>query len=87
MRLPIGAWGTSSASWKRFKGVRMFGTKNRLTRDLANELLRPLNLTTKKLVEASKADIEKRVRDVVDRGKEQELYDRQTGWDNTGGQR
>lgn len=65
----------------------MFGTKNRLTRDLANELLRPLNLTTKKLVEASKADIEKRVRDVVDRGKEQELYDRQTGWDNTGGQR
>lgn len=58
----------------------MFGAKRRLTRELANEILRPLALETKKLTEESRRDLERQIRSTIDRGREQELYDRQTGW-------
>ncbi len=58
----------------------LFGAKNRRTREIANEVLRPLGVTTDKLKEHSKVDFEKQMRSVVDRNAEQALYDRQTGW-------
>lgn len=58
----------------------MFGAKRRRTRELAEELLRPLALETKKLTEESRRDLERQIRSTIDRGREQELYDRQTGW-------
>lgn len=58
----------------------MFGAKRRRTRELANEVLRPLALETKKLTEESRRDLERQIRSTIDRGRDQELYDRQTGW-------
>lgn len=58
----------------------MFGAKRRRTQELANEILRPLALETKKLTEESRRDLERQIRSTIDRGRDQELYDRQTGW-------
>jgi hypothetical protein len=57
----------------------MFGSKRRQTRELAEEITRPIG-GARQLTDASKASLERQLRSVVDRGKADELYHRQTGW-------
>ncbi len=58
----------------------LFGAKNRRTREIAHEVLRPLGLETKDLKETSRIDFEAEMRRVVNNGKDDELYRRQDGW-------
>ncbi len=58
----------------------MFGAKNRRTRELAHELLRPLAIEEKHLTENSRKDLERQIRSTIDRNRDQELWNRQTGW-------
>jgi hypothetical protein len=58
----------------------MFGAKNRRARELAHELLRPLGVETKDLKETSRINFEADMKAVVNRDKDNELYNRQTGW-------
>lgn len=57
----------------------MFGAKRRRARDLAHELLRPIGLETKSLKEHSKQNFEAEMLRVVKNGKDDELYQNQTG--------
>lgn len=57
----------------------MFGAKRRQTRELMHEILKPI-MAPKDMTERSHADFEKQMRSVVDRGKSDELYNKQTGW-------
>lgn len=58
----------------------MFGAKRRRARELAHEVLRPLGLETKTLKEHSRVDFEAEMLRVVKNGKDDELYQNQTGW-------
>jgi hypothetical protein len=58
----------------------MFGAKNRRARELAHEILRPLGVETKDLKEHSRINFEAQIKSVVKRDKDNELYNRQTGW-------
>ena len=58
----------------------LFGAKNRRTREIAHEVLKPLGVDTKDLTETSKRDFESRMRRVVDMNRDDDLYHRQTGW-------
>lgn len=58
----------------------LFGAKNRRTREIAHEVLKPLGVDTKDLTETSKRDFEGRMRRVVDMNRDDDLYNRQTGW-------
>lgn len=58
----------------------LFGAKNRRTRELAHEVLRPLNLDTSKLKEGSRINFEAEIRRQVDNGNDQRVYDSQKGW-------
>lgn len=57
----------------------MFGSKRRQTRELAEEITRPIG-GARILTDESKARMERELRSVVDRGQADELYNRQTGW-------
>lgn len=53
--------------------------------ELGDELLRPIGLRVKgsgdsALTSTSRTDFHEQMRDVIDRGKENELYERQKGW-------
>lgn len=58
----------------------LFGAKKRRAREIAHEILRPLGVETTDLKEQSRVDFEAQMRSVVDRDKDNELYNRQTGW-------
>ena len=58
----------------------LFGAKNRRTREIAHEVLKPLGVDTKDLTETSKRDFEARMRRVVDMNRDDDLYQRQSGW-------
>ncbi len=58
----------------------LFGAKNRRTREIAHEVLKPLGLETKDLKEHSRIDFEAEMRRVVNHDKDGELYRRQDGW-------
>lgn len=57
----------------------MFGSKRRQTRELLEEVTRPIG-GAKNLTDESHARMEKQMRAVVDKGKADELYNKQTGW-------
>lgn len=54
--------------------------EDRRTREIAHELLKPLGIDVKDLKETSRRDFEAQMRDVVRKGQDGELYNRQTGW-------
>ncbi len=58
----------------------LFGAKNRRTRELAHEVLRPLRQETKHLTETSRVNFEAEIRRQIDKGNEQRVYDSQKGW-------
>lgn len=58
----------------------MFGAKNRRTREIAHEVLKPLGIDLKDLTDTSKQNFEASMRRVVNMNQDTELYNRQTGW-------
>jgi hypothetical protein len=58
----------------------LFGAKKRRTREIAHEVLKPLGVDLKDLTERSQANFEGEMRRVVNMDKDNELYNRQTGW-------
>jgi len=60
--------------------MALFGAKRRRTREIAHEILRPLGLDTKDLKDESARNFEGAMRRVVNMDKDNDLYNRQTGW-------
>jgi hypothetical protein len=60
--------------------MALFGAKQRRTREIAHEVLKPLGVDLKDLKETSKVNFEASMRSVVERGKDNDLYNRQSGW-------
>jgi len=60
--------------------MALFGAKRRRTREIAHEILRPLGLETKDLKDESARNFEGALRRVVNMDKDNDLYNRQTGW-------
>jgi len=60
--------------------MALFGAKRRRTREIAHEILRPLGLETKDLKDESARNFEGAMRRVVNMDKDNDLYNRQTGW-------
>lgn len=58
----------------------MFGAKNRRTREIAHEVLKPLGLDLKDLKEHSRVNFEAEMKRVVHNDKDGDLYNRQAGW-------
>lgn len=56
------------------------GAKERRTREIAHEVLRPLGVDLKDLKETSRINFEAEMRDIVERDQDSELYNRQKGW-------
>lgn len=62
----------------------LFGAKKRRTREIAHEVLKPLGVDVKDLTESSARDFEASMRRVVNMDKDNDLYNRQTGWSRNG---
>lgn len=60
--------------------MALFGAKNRRTREIAHEVLKPLGMDLKDLKETSRVNFEAEMRRVVNNDKDSELYRRQDGW-------
>lgn len=58
----------------------LFGAKRRRTREIAHEVLKPLGVDLKDLKEHSRINLEAEMRRVVNMDKDNDLYNRQTGW-------
>lgn len=54
--------------------------KTKRAKELADEILRPLGLRHSDLEDDSNRALVKQMESVIERGKENELYDRQSGW-------
>jgi hypothetical protein len=71
------------ATRKREEAAR--GQLDKRATELGDELLRPIRMRVNSphrngLTATSRTDFHEQMRDVVERGKENELYDRQKGW-------
>ena len=56
----------------------LFGAKNRRTRELAHEVLKPLKIDTKDLTETSARNFTAHLRRVVERDQDAALYNQST---------
>lgn len=56
------------------------GAQERQTRELAHEILKPLGVDLKHLKDDSRRNFEAEMRSIVRRGQDNELYNRQKGW-------
>lgn len=55
----------------------LFGAKNRRTRELAHEILKPIGVDLNSLTDVSRQNFEGQMRSVVERNQDDELYRRQ----------
>lgn len=58
----------------------LFGAKNRRTREIAHEVLKPIGVDVGDLTDTSARNFTANMRRVVERDQDTELYRRQDGW-------